>query len=158
MKTYISPNKKIPIQTIDKKTPTTHNPYNDLPIHTSPSNKAALNKIIKTPVKNIEMSKSPALKNNKIGTPDVGRVVGASASSNNDSLSKIKYGHGDAGKTGLKKVPLKNEKYNDYFDMDGPNGKPGKYLVNLSKKSADSNNSSVKSVQSENKKTLVTHR
>ncbi len=52
----------------------------------------------------------------------------------------------------VKKI-IKNDKgYNDYFEVD-PNKKK---LANLSKNSADSNKSSVKSVQSDTKKMTIT--
>ena len=147
MKTQINSNKKILNNPLPDKKPTyIQNPYNDMPTQVSPTVKTTMNKIIKLPQKNIEISKSPALKTNKIVSPDVVRTVGLSASSNNDSLQKNKVIPVDPNKNGMKKI-VKVEKYNDYFDTDNQNGKGIKHLANLSKKSAESN-SSAKSIQS----------
>ena len=141
MKAQINPPKKIITNPLPQKKPSyIQNPYNDMPITTtSPTVKTTtvMNKIIKLPQKNIEMSKSPVLKTNKVVSPDVAWIVGASNSSNNDSLQKNKLIPVDFGKNGVKKI-VKVQKYNDYFDMDNPNGKGVKQLVNLSKKSAES--------------------
>ena len=98
MKNHISVNKKIIIGSNDKKQQYLQNPYNDLPTNPVIVPKAGGNKMSKIVDKNIEVSKSPNLKNFKILSPDVPRTVGVSSGSNNDSTHKLKMSADDSKK------------------------------------------------------------
>lgn len=145
MKNRISVVKKQVNNANDKKQVYIHNPYNDLPVDINLNTKTIPNKIVKAGTKNLEISKSPNLKTHKMLSPDPVRLPGLSPASNNDSLHKLKTTNAETKK--ITKKPVKVDKYNDYFDIGNGDGKGSKHLINLSKKSAESN-SSAKSIQS----------